>query len=66
MGATYEGSDLTGTVMPNQNVFDVGPGQLPTPLMFGTDSINPLGAEVEEGAAHEMAEPKGPHGEDID
>jgi hypothetical protein len=34
--------------------------------MFGTDSINPLGAEIEEGMAHEMSEPKGPMGEDID
>lgn len=66
MGNTYQGSDLTGTVMPNQNVYDVGPGQLPTPLMFGTDSMNQLGAEVEESAAHEMNEPKGPNGEDID
>ena len=62
----YTGSDFTGTVMPNQNVFDVGPGQLATPAMFGTDSINPLGAEIEESAAHEAAEPKGPMGEDID
>ena len=62
----YEGTNFTGQIMPNQNVFDVGPGQLPTPQMFGTDSINPLGAEVEEGAAHEAAEPKGPMGEDID
>lgn len=55
-----------GSAMPNQNVYDVGPGQLSSPLMFGTDSLNPLGSEVEEGAAHEAAEPKGPMGEDID
>ena len=66
MGATYQGSDFTGTVMPNQNVYDVGPGQLNSPAMFGTDSMNPIGAEVEESAAHEAAEPKGPMGEDID
>ena len=52
--------------MPNQNVYDVGPGQLESPMMFGTDSVNTLGAETEEGAAHENAEPKGPMGEDID
>lgn len=62
----YEGSNFTGQIMPNQNVYDVGPGQLQTPLMFGTDSMNPLGAEREESAAHESAEPKGPMGEDID
>jgi hypothetical protein len=27
-----------GVEMPNQNVYDVGPGQLPSPEMFGTDS----------------------------
>ena len=55
-----------GSAMPNQNVYDVGPGQLTSNPMFGTDSMNPLGAEVEEGMAHEMSEPKGPMGEDID
>jgi hypothetical protein len=55
-----------GSSMPNQNVYDVGPGQLNSPMMFGTDSMNPLGAEVEESMAHEMSEPKGPNGEDID
>ena len=45
--------------------------------MFGTDSMNPLGAnpisstpsqmvEPEESMAHEMSEPRGPMGEDID
>jgi hypothetical protein len=58
--------DFMGSAMPNQNVYDVGPGQLSSPMMFGTDSMNPLGAEVEEGMAHEMSEPKGPNGEDID
>lgn len=62
----YEGTNFTGQVMPNQNVYDVGVGQLNGLPMFGTDSMNPLGAEVEEGAAHEAAEPKGPMGEDID
>lgn len=53
-----------------------------TNSMFGTDSMNPLGAnpisstplqmvnptygELEESASHEMSEPKGPMGEDID
>lgn len=55
-----------GAAMPNQNVYDVGPGQLPSPTMFGTDSSNPLGAESEEGLMHESSEPKGPNGEDID
>lgn len=32
-----------GVEMPNQNVYDVGPGQLETPVMFGTDSMNTLG-----------------------
>ena len=58
--------DFMGSAMPNQNVYDVGPGQLSSPTMFGTDSMNPLGAEVEEGMAHEMSEPQGPNGEDID
>lgn len=34
--------------------------------MFGVDSMNTLGAEVEEGMAHEMSEPRGPMGEDLD
>ena len=55
-----------GSPMPNQNVYDVGPGQLASPVMFGTDSMNTIGAEAEEGMAHEMSEPKGPNGEDID
>jgi hypothetical protein len=58
--------DFMGSAMPNQNVYDVGPGQLSSPMMFGTDSVNPLGAESEEGAMHEAFEPKGPNGEDID
>lgn len=58
--------DFMGAAMPNQNVFDVGPGQLASPTMFGTDSMNTLGSETEEGPAHEMSEPKGPMGEDID
>jgi hypothetical protein len=55
-----------GAEMPNQNVYDVGPGQLSSPLMFGTDSMNTLGAETEEGPMHEMSEPRGSMGEDID
>lgn len=44
-----------------------GKAQTMSPMsMFGTDSMNPLGAESEEGMAHEMSEPKGPEGEDID
>lgn len=58
--------DFMGVPMPNQNVYDVGPGQLQSPMLFGTDSMNPLGAEREEGMAHEMSEPKGSNGEDID
>lgn len=55
-----------GVELPNQNVYDVGPGQMESPLMFGTDSMNPLGTETEEDMEHEMNEPKGPTGEDID
>ena len=58
--------DFMGVPMPNQNVYDVGPGQLQSPMLFGTDSMNPLGAEREEDMAHEMSEPKGSNGEDID
>ena len=58
--------DFMGSAMPNQNVYDVGPGQLSSPMMFGTDSMNTLGSETEEGPMHENAEPKGPMGEDID
>lgn len=32
-----------GEEMPNRSVYDVGPGQLESPLMFGTDSMNNLG-----------------------
>ena len=55
-----------GVELPNQNVYDVGPGQMASPEMFGNDSMNTLVAEVEEGMAHEMSEPQGPNGEDID
>ena len=55
-----------GVELPNQNVYDVGPGQMESPSMFGTDSMNPLGTETEEDMEHEMNEPKGPTGEDID
>ena len=52
----------------NPNVTNVGnPTQLTSSEMFGTDSMNPLGAtEVEESEMHEELEPKGPNGEDID
>jgi hypothetical protein len=36
-----------GTEMPNQNVYDVGPGQLNSPEMFGTDSQDTLGTATE-------------------
>lgn len=36
-----------GVELPNQNVYDVGPGQLNSPAMFGTDSLNPLGSSEE-------------------
>jgi hypothetical protein len=56
-----------GAPLAPQNVYDVGPGQLPSPILFGTDSMNELGRpEMEEGSAHEMSEPQGPNGEDID
>lgn len=59
--------DFMGVSMPNQNVYDVGAtGVVPTTPMFGTDSMNTLGAEKEEGMAHEMSESKGSNGEDID
>ena len=58
--------NFMGVALPNQNVYDVGPGQLSSPIMFGTDSMNPLGSETEEGAMHEASEPKGPNGMDID
>lgn len=59
-------NDFMGASLAPQNVYDVGPGQLPSPIMFGTDSMNTLGTETEEGMMHEMSEPKGPMGEDID
>lgn len=55
-----------GAEMPNQNVYDVGPGQMSSPVMFGTDSMNTIGTETEEGMMHENAEPKGPNGMDMD
>ena len=36
-----------GNEMPNQNVYDVGPGQLNSPEMFGTDSQDTLGTATE-------------------
>ena len=56
-----------GVEMPNQNMYDVGAtGVLSTIPMFGTDSMNTIGAETEEGMMHENAEPKGPNGMDMD
>jgi len=56
-----------GVEIPNQNVYDVGAtGLVSQPSMFGTESMNPIGAEAEEGTMHEASEPKGPLGEDID
>lgn len=37
-----------GAEMPNQNVYDVGPGQLGSPEMFGTDSMNNIGVSKSE------------------
>lgn len=39
----YEGTNFTGQTLAPQNVYDVGPGQLGSPEMFGTDSSNNLG-----------------------
>jgi hypothetical protein len=39
--------DFMGAAMPNRSVYDVGPGQLFVAPLFGTDSMNPLGAEKE-------------------
>ena len=36
-----------GTEMPNQNVYDVGPAQRPTPDMFNTDSEDTLGMSTD-------------------
>ena len=36
-----------GAEMPNQNVYDVGPGQLNSPDMFNTDSEDTLGTATE-------------------
>lgn len=48
MGTTYQGDNFGLGEMPNQNVYDVGPGQLDTPEMFGTDSMNNLGVSKTE------------------
>jgi hypothetical protein len=45
-----------GVEMPNQNVYDVGPGQLNSPMMFGTDSLNPLGASEQYRGANVESE----------
>jgi hypothetical protein len=36
-----------GNEMPNQNVYDIGPGQRPTTEMFNTDSQDTLGTSSE-------------------
>lgn len=46
MGATYQGDNFGLGEMPNQNVYDVGPGQMPSPEMFGTDSQDTLGTNT--------------------
>lgn len=35
-----------GAEMPNQNVYDVGPGERPSPEMFGVDSQDTLGTNT--------------------
>jgi len=56
-----------GSELAPQSVYDVGAtGLVAMPMMFGTDSMNPIGSETEEGMMHESSEPKGPFGEDID
>lgn len=56
-----------GVELASRSVYDVGAtGVVAMPEMFGTDSMNEFGAEAEEGSMHEMEEPKGPMGEDID
>ena len=45
-----------GVELPSQNVYDVGPGQLPSPVMFGTDSMNPLGSGSQQGELPEAIE----------
>jgi hypothetical protein len=47
----------------NPVVYNVGPSNLPSPEMFGTDSMNPLGAN--ESEMNEM-EDEGSEDEDID
>lgn len=37
-----------GVEAPNQNVYDVGPGEMPSPAMFGTDSMNTIGSSKAE------------------
>ena len=34
-----------GVEMPNQNVYDIGPGQMDSPSMFGTESQDTIGVE---------------------
>lgn len=54
-----------GVELAPRSVYDVGAtGLVSQPSMFGTESMNPIGAE--EGSMHETSEPKGPSGEDID
>jgi hypothetical protein len=48
----------------NPVVYNVGPSNLPSPEMFGTDSINPLGAN--ESEMNEMEDEDEGSDEDID
>jgi hypothetical protein len=47
--------NFMGVALPNQNVYDVGPGQLSSPMMFGTDSMNTLGVSEEYRGGFEMS-----------
>jgi hypothetical protein len=59
--------NFMGVALPNQNVYDVGPGQLSSPMMFGTDSMNPLGSSEEyRGPNMEMEDEMETETEDMD
>jgi hypothetical protein len=59
--------NFMGVALPNQNVYDVGPGQLSSPAMFGTDSMNPLGSSEEyRGSNMEMEDEMETETEDMD
>ena len=46
MGTTYQGDNFGLGEMPNQNVYDVAPGQMASPEMFNTDSQDTLGTDT--------------------